>query len=109
LKAEEQTMDIEELKNKIISTFEPFNPEKIILFGSLARGDWDKVSDIDIIVIYETGKAFLDRMKELYLSWNIPKAVDILAYTPGEFEKMMKESSFVAEAVKEGEVLYERT
>ena len=102
-------MDIEELKNRIISTFKPFDPEKIILFGSLARGDSDEVSDIDLMVVYYTDKAFLDRMKELYLSWNIPKAVDILAYTPGEFEKMMNESSFVAEAVKEGEVLYERS
>jgi len=48
-------------------------------------------------------------MKELFLSWNIPKAVDILAYTPGEFERMMNESVFVAEAMKEGEVLYERS
>jgi hypothetical protein len=48
-------------------------------------------------------------MKELYLSWDIPKAVDILAYTPDEFERMMNESSFLAEAVKEGEVLYERS
>jgi predicted nucleotidyltransferase len=102
-------MDIEELKNKIISIFKPFDPEKIILFGSLARGEGDEVSDIDLIVIYQTDKAFLDRMKELYLSWSIAKAVDILAYTPGEFEKMMDESSFVAEAVREGEVLYERS
>lgn len=102
-------MDIEEFKNKIVSILKPFDPEKIILFGSLARGDWDEISDIDLIVVYRTDKTFLDRLKELYLSWNIPKAVDILAYTPGEFEKMMNESSFVAEAVKEGEVLYERT
>jgi len=102
-------MDIEELKNKIISIFKPFDPEKIILFGSLARGKWDELSDIDLIVIYQTDKTFLHRMKELYLSWNIPKAVDILPYTPSEFEKMMNESSFVAEAVKEGEVLYERS
>ena len=102
-------MDMGNLKNRIISTFKPFNPEKIILFGSLARGDWDEVSDIDLIVIYHTDKAFLERMKELYVSWNIPKAVDILAYTPSEFQKMMDESCFVADVVKEGEVLYERS
>ncbi len=101
-------MDVEEFKNKIVSTFKPFHPEKIILFGSLARGDWDEISDVDLILVYHTDKAFLERMKELYLSWNIPRAVDILAYTPVEFEKMMNESPFVAEAVKEGEVLYER-
>ena len=102
-------MDIEDLKNKIVSTFKPFDPEKIILFGSLARGEADEVSDIDVIVIYQSDKGLLDRMKELYMSWSIPKAVDILAYTPAEFDKMMNESSFVADAVKEGEVLYERS
>ena len=102
-------MDIEELKDKIVSIFKPFDPEKIILFGSLARGKWDELSDIDLIVIYQTDKTFLHRMKELYLSWSIAKAVDILAYTPAEFDQMMNESSFVAEAVKEGEVLYERS
>ena len=101
-------MDIERLKQEIISTFRPFNPEKIILFGSLARGTWDETSDIDLIIVYRTDKSFMDRLKELYLSWNIPRAVDILAYTPGEFEKMLEESFFVEDAVREGEVLYER-
>ena len=42
------------------------------------------------------------------MSWNIPKAVDILAYTPYEFEEMVKESFFIQDAVREGEVIYER-
>lgn len=101
-------MNIEWLKQEIVSTFMPFNPEKIILFGSLARGAWDEASDIDLIIVYQTSKSFMDRLKELYLSWNIPKAVDILAYTPNEFSRMLDESFFVEDAVREGEVLYER-
>lgn len=101
-------MDIERLKREIVSTFRPFDPEKIILFGSLARGNWDETSDIDLIIVYRTGKPFLDRLKELYLSWNIPRAVDILAYTPEEFEEMVNESFFVQDAAREGEILYER-
>jgi len=101
-------MDIEKLKQEIVSTFRPFNPEKVILFGSLARGTWDETSDIDLIIVYQTEKSFMDRLKELYLSWNIPKAVDILAYTPNEFGRLLNESSFVEGAVREGEVLYER-
>jgi predicted nucleotidyltransferase len=101
-------MDIDRLKQEIVFTFKPFNPERIILFGSMARGTWDEASDIDLIIIYQTSKSFMDRLKELYLSWNIPKAVDILAYTPDEFARMLNESYFVENAVREGEVLYER-
>ncbi len=98
----------EQLKKEIISTFKAFDPWKIILFGSLARGREDEESDVDLIVVYDTPKRFMDRLEELYLAWNIPRAVDILAYTPEEFDRMMQESLFVQEAAKEGEVLYER-
>jgi predicted nucleotidyltransferase len=96
------------LKQQIVSTFTPFDPEKIILFGSYSRGDEDRESDIDVIMVYNTPKPFMDRLKELYLAWNIPKAVDILAYTPEEFDRMSKESHFIQQVIEEGEVLYER-
>ena len=37
-----------DFKHHIISDLAEFNPEKIILFGSHARGNWDEESDIDI-------------------------------------------------------------
>ena len=101
-------MESPELKQQIVSTFKTFDPEKIILFGSRARKEWDEESDFDLIIVYETAKTFLDRLRELYLSWNIPKGVDILAYTPEEFEQMLRENSFVQDAVQGGEVIYER-
>ena len=96
------------LKKEIISTFKSFNPEKIILFGSVARGESDELSDVDLILVYKTEKRFMSRLKELYMSWDIPKAVDILAYTPSEFEDMAKESLFMREVMKTAEVIYER-
>jgi predicted nucleotidyltransferase len=60
------------IEQDIVSTFQKFNPETIILFGSYAHGNPDEESDIDIIVIYHTPKRFLDRLEELYLSWDIP-------------------------------------
>ena len=98
-----------DFKHHIISDLAEFNPEKIILFGSYARGNWDEESDIDIIVVYQTEKKFMDRLEELYMKWNLPKAVDILAYTPDEFTDMMKDNYFLKQAVKEGIIIYERS
>jgi len=98
----------EELKKAIVSSYKELNPVKIILFGSWCRDEEDKYSDVDIIVIYETKKRFLDRLEELYLMWDIPIAFDILAYTPEEFEKMLKEKNpFIKKINREGEVIYE--
>jgi predicted nucleotidyltransferase len=102
-------VDIDELKNEIILAFKSLNPEKIILFGSISRNDFDDESDIDLIIVYNTDKRFLERLKELYLKWDIPKAVDILAYTPDEFEKMTEESSFFKSVLRDGMIIYEST
>ena len=67
----------------------------------------DETGDVDLIIVYDTSKRFLDRLKELYERWDLPKAVDILAYTPKEFEKMMKENAFVQDALASGVVIYE--
>jgi predicted nucleotidyltransferase len=98
-----------DFKHHIISDLAEFNPEKIILFGSYAGDNWDEESDIDIIVVYRTEKKFMDRLEELYMKWNLPKAVDILAYTPDEFADMMKDNFFIKQVVKEGIIIYERT
>ncbi len=77
---------------------------KVILFGSMARGDTHEWSDIDLIIVKDTDKKFLDRLDEFYTGPSEPK--DILVYTPEEFE-YMKERPFVKNALKEGKVLYE--
>ena len=102
-------MNKEELKKAIVFSYKKLNLVKIILFGSWCRGEEDKYSDVDIIIIYETKKRFLDRLEELYLMWDIPIAFDILAYTPEEFSRMLKEkNSFIERINKEGEIIYER-
>jgi len=82
--------------------------EKVIVFGSLARGETTATSDIDLIVIQETDKGFLDRIGEIYSAVTPRKAVDILAYTPQEIRYLEGSSSFVRKALSEGRVLYEK-
>ncbi|NLI32944.1 MAG: nucleotidyltransferase domain-containing protein [Deltaproteobacteria bacterium] len=102
-------LSLPELRERVTEIFAPFDPLRIILFGSHARGQADEESDIDLIIVYDTTKKFLDRLEELYEFWSLPKGVDILAYTPEEFDRMISENSFVQDAVRTGKILYERS
>lgn len=92
---------------KIVDAFKPFHPKKILLFGSQALADADRESDIDLIIVYDTQKRFLDRLRELYMAWDLPRTVDILAYTPQEFERLSTSYPFLLEALKRSTVLHE--
>lgn len=77
----------EKLKGKV---------EKIIVFGSYFKRK-DLFTDLDLIIIMETDKPFIERIKEIYSLLALPVDVDILCYTPSEIEKL-----------KEGKTIYEK-
>lgn len=79
----------------------------IMLFGSLARGEVSRTSDIDMIIVQGTKKRFLDRLDEVYSALVPNVALDVLVYMPEEFEAMKGRSALVINAVKEGKILYE--
>ena len=66
------------------------NVKRISIFGSYAAGKANLFSDLDILVIMETDKSFLERMRELYSLLALPVDVDILCYTPEEFDGLKK-------------------
>ena len=103
-----RTLSVEQITEQIITAFAPLDPERVLLFGSLPRGQWDEESDVDVVVVYSTAKRFLDRLEELYLLWPLPLAADILAYTPEEFREMLEWSAFLQDIVAEGKTIYER-
>ncbi len=78
---------------------------KIIFFGSGVKGTAGKNSDYDFIIISKDFKNsnFEERSAKVYfLKRKIPVPMDILCYTPEEFEKLRKKIGIVQEAVKEG-------
>ncbi|MDR3626905.1 MAG: nucleotidyltransferase domain-containing protein [Ignavibacteriaceae bacterium] len=101
----------EQLKNQIKERIlSKFNPDKIILFGSQARGTADNKSDIDILVIGRVGKdrfKLMDNMSSILIS--LDYAFDVIVLTNKEFERDKKYPGTVARyAYKEGILLYER-
>lgn len=103
-------MKLNKVLKTLIISLEPYDPERVYIFGSWARGEEDDISDIDVVVIKETGKAFFERLTDIvpYLS-GINRGIDILIYTPQEFGKMIKEGNVFAEMIlEEGVVIYEK-
>jgi predicted nucleotidyltransferase len=86
-----------------------YQPEKVILFGSLATGDTWEWSDIDLVIVKDTKQRFLDRIKEVIRLLQPRVGVDVLVYTPQEFLQLSSERAFVRTEIQtKGKVLYER-
>jgi len=68
--------------------------KSIILFGSRARGEHLKNSDIDILVILEkTEQNFLERISTLIKYWNKPCSLEVFPYTINEIINLMNRGS----------------
>jgi predicted nucleotidyltransferase len=97
----------EEIKKRLLAKFDL---EKIILFGSQARGDENIKSDVDLLLIgnvtYSRYKMMTDALRSL---GKMDFAFDIVILSSEEFEKHKTIPGTVARyAYKEGRILYEK-
>ena len=85
-------------------------PEKIILFGSAARGDMNRHSDVDLLIIKEGADA-LELMGEIYMNLDgVGAAVDAVVVTPDDVERYKDSHAVIIKpALQEGRVVYEGT
>jgi uncharacterized protein len=83
-------------------------PERVIAFGSRARGQALRSSDLDLLVVTAAfdGVPWLDRSVIVQDLIGAPFAMDILCYTPEEFDRKLDEIGVVRTAVHEGVELY---
>ena len=105
----ENPMDIQkEIENISSQIIAKYKPEKVILFGSAARGEATPDSDLDFLIIKkETPYYGADRIRELsrMIDRNVP--VDFLVYRPEEWEQRLKMGDpFLKSILREGKVLY---
>jgi len=93
----------------ILHAVASYQPKLAILFGSRARGDQDKNSDIDLLLVKATQDTFFERLKKFALM--VPKGaprVDAFIYTPEEFTTMKEwEIPVIMRALQEGKCIYE--
>ncbi len=98
-----------ELERLLVRLIPQYQPDEVILFGSLAQGEVRVWSDLDLIIIKDTPKRFLDRTAEVLEFIDPRVGADILVYTPEEFEQLCRERPFFKEEIMaKGRVIYER-
>ncbi|HEC35414.1 MAG TPA: nucleotidyltransferase domain-containing protein [Anaerolineae bacterium] len=102
---ERQTLLEQELR-RVVEALRGSGTQLIVLFGSAARGEIAPWSDLDIIVVLDSELSFIKRLGWLYERIQPRVGLDLLAYTPQEFEAI-RQRPFIRQAMEEGKVLYE--
>jgi uncharacterized protein len=78
------------------------------VFGSVARGDADAFSDLDLIIVADTTRPFFERFKDFAGLYDVWPRLELLIYTPEEFALLVEEERpFIVRALEEGVLLHE--
>lgn len=96
---------LEEIVRRIVATAAP---ERVLLFGSAARGEMGPHSDIDLLVVKD-GDFHRGRLtEEIYMSlFGIGTAVDVVVATPEDVRRYRDcHAAVIAPAVREGRVVH---
>jgi predicted nucleotidyltransferase len=98
---------IAEMVRRIVDRF---LPERIVLFGSQARGTDDDDSDVDLLVVMRGPRSPREQTVEIRKALaDLPVAKDVIVVSPEYFERYRNiVGTVIWPAVREGRVLYER-
>lgn len=106
--AERKQLLDQELNRCVRLLTEHESPEKVIVFGTLAKGPVHEWSDIDLVVVERTQLPFFQRIKKIRQLLQPKVGMDIMVYTPEEFEQLCTNRPFFQEEiVGKGKIVYE--
>ena len=102
-----RTVDQKTLDDIIRRIVEVAQPEKIILFGSAARGEMGPNSDVDLLII-KRGTDALDLIAQIYRHLHgVGAPVDAIVVTPEDVERFKESHALIIKpALREGKVVY---
>ena len=87
---------------------EKFKPQKIVLFGSYARGNPRPESDVDLLVVMDTSLKDVRQAIEICQKIEHRFGLDLIVHTPTYLAERVKNSDwFLRDVLKEGKVLYD--
>jgi len=87
---------------------EKFKPQRIILFGSYARGNPRPESDVDLLVVMDTPRKKNKQSLEMRRHLEVMFGLDLVVYTSKRLKERVEMGDwFLRDVLKEGKVLYE--
>jgi predicted nucleotidyltransferase len=101
--------DARALARIIERLIEAYEPERIYLFGSKARGDYGPDSDFDLLVVVPNDAPEDRKRSRLAYErlWGTGTAADVLVWTRGRFESRVHiRASLPGTILREGRLLY---
>ena len=99
---------VEEFRSKFLpKVIAVFHPRLVLAFGSRARGDALKHSDLDLLIVSDAfhDVRWLDRPVRVIEAIGLTFGADLLCYTPEEYRQKREELSIVRTASEHGLVL----
>jgi len=98
------------IRKMVMRIVERFDPERIILFGSTARGEASPDSDVDLLVVMRVNGSRREMAIEIGVEVNdIPVPKDIFVATPEDFERRKEiVGTLERPAAREGRLVYAR-
>ncbi len=101
-------VDMDRIRELSDSIAREFHPERIILFGSYARGDARDQSDVDLLVIVPVEGHPAWKAVEIRRRTRPSFKVDLVVRSPEEVERRLALGEFfLQEIMEQGKVLYE--
>ncbi|WP_428278592.1 nucleotidyltransferase domain-containing protein [Candidatus Palauibacter sp.] len=96
---------LEEIVRRIVAASQP---EKVVLFGSAARGEMGPHSDVNLLVVKQCDNHW-DVMGDIYEElYGVEAAVDIVVVTPDDVERYKDTHALVIKpALREGRIVYQ--
>ncbi len=112
----DQKLNTEKITPELISyivekIIREIQPEKIILFGSYARGDFNQGSDLDMFIVKDSEESSrIMRRKVESLLWGRRFPVDLIVRKPEEVEWNFRAKNpfYLYHIFKDGKILYEK-
>lgn len=87
---------------------EKFKPQKIILFGSYARGNPRPESDVDLLVVMDTPLKEVQQAIQICQQIEYRFGLDLIVHTPKYLKERVEMGDwFLRDVINEGKVLYE--
>jgi predicted nucleotidyltransferase len=93
-------LSLDELRSRICQYLAGTGVLRAVVFGSYARGDADEASDLDLLLVERTTLPFVERGRRHLPLFRLGLGVDLLIYTPDEYEELKREGHALIERVE---------